>query len=193
MSKDKTNNLKQINVTVLRVNNLLSGGVLAHILWGDNSSIKVWVPPHVGYVELSYQVEKSLTQEIINSNYKINLLKTSCFFGGFRFWFECPGVIDGIPCKKRVAILYQKEELFVCRHCNNLAYPVQNLSGLNKIMGKKINNRPEITDWKYLYYKGKPTKRYLKLLKKESQADRAYAKGLEILNKRIEKVIQINK
>lgn len=48
----------------------------------------------------------------------IPLTQTPCFFGGHRFWFECP------QCGRRVAILYmpKSESRYLCRYCYNLTY-----------------------------------------------------------------------
>ncbi len=50
---------------------------------------------------------------------------TPCNFGGERPWFVCPGVVNGVACSRRVAILYGPGKYFLCRHCYDLCYESQ--------------------------------------------------------------------
>lgn len=45
-------------------------------------------------------------------------------FGGVRWWFLCPLVVNGKPCRRRVSKLYlpYARSLFGCRHCHQLTY-----------------------------------------------------------------------
>lgn len=53
-------------------------------------------------------------------NYRVWLDRTPCHYGGERVWFLCPAR----GCGRRVALLYGGA-VFACRHCYDLAYPVQ--------------------------------------------------------------------
>jgi hypothetical protein len=55
----------------------------------------------------------------------VAIVRTPCRFGGSRPWFVCPGVVDGIPCRRRVGKLYGPGRYFLCRHCYGLAYQSQ--------------------------------------------------------------------
>jgi hypothetical protein len=55
----------------------------------------------------------------------VQIVWTPCTFGGSRPWFVCPGVVDGVPCGRRVAKLYGPGRYFLCRHCYGLAYQSQ--------------------------------------------------------------------
>ena len=57
-------------------------------------------------------------------NYRVELTTTPCNFAGKRYWFICPLVVDGIPCRRRVGKLYLPpgEIYFGCRKCYNLTY-----------------------------------------------------------------------
>ena len=50
---------------------------------------------------------------------------TPCNFGGERPWFVCPGVVNGVACGRRVAVLHAAGKYFLCRHCYDLAYQSQ--------------------------------------------------------------------
>ena len=49
---------------------------------------------------------------------RIPLVSADCFFGGYRYWFQCP------YCGRRVAKLYKprNQSRFACRHCHDLSY-----------------------------------------------------------------------
>jgi hypothetical protein len=55
---------------------------------------------------------------------RIKLTKTACNYGGFRWWFECPVVKDGVYCGNRSSKLYlpQGQLYFGCRACHDLTY-----------------------------------------------------------------------
>ena len=56
--------------------------------------------------------------------YDVRLTKTACTYGGFRWWFECPVVKDGVYCGNRSSKLYlpQGQLYFGCRSCHDLTY-----------------------------------------------------------------------
>lgn len=56
----------------------------------------------------------------------VPLVRVPCRFGGNRPYFRCPGVVNSVPCGKRVAKLYGPGRYFVCRHCNRLTYISRN-------------------------------------------------------------------
>ena len=57
---------------------------------------------------------------LLSGPHRVNLIQTPCYFGGVRYWFQCPGG----DCGKRVAKLYLPpgKLQFLCRHCHNLIY-----------------------------------------------------------------------
>ncbi|MBP6858063.1 MAG: hypothetical protein KBC11_02655 [Candidatus Pacebacteria bacterium] len=120
------------------------------------------------YVRIQYTQTSRRTGEKKEFDYKISLTTTSCYFGGFRYWFKCPISNDGIPCGRRVGVLYKDGDYFGCRHCHNLTYESRNLSGFLKSLGKQMSD-DELDDIRYdikrIKYKGKYTKRYLRYLR----------------------------
>ena len=52
------------------------------------------------------------------------LTTTRPHFGGRRWWFQCPLVVNGVPCRRRCRILYKPygSRYFGCRHCHRLTY-----------------------------------------------------------------------
>ncbi len=53
------------------------------------------------------------------------IARVACRFGGSRPYFICPGVVNGVACKRRVAKLHASGRYFLCRHCHRLAYASQ--------------------------------------------------------------------
>jgi hypothetical protein len=61
--------------------------------------------------------------------YAVGLTATPCPFGGARWWFRCPLVVDGAPCGRRCRILYRPygAPYFGCRECWGLTYRCRQL------------------------------------------------------------------
>lgn len=59
-----------------------------------------------------------------NISYSIRLQSTPTQFGGRRWWFTCPLVVRGVPCRRRVGKLYVApgSKYFGCRSCQGLTY-----------------------------------------------------------------------
>ena len=54
----------------------------------------------------------------------VQLVATQPFFGGRRWWFICPLIVNGQVCQRRVRKLYLPPggTYFGCRHCYSLTY-----------------------------------------------------------------------
>lgn len=65
-----------------------------------------------------------LTRTGEDVDYTIRLVTTCPHFGGFRWWFRCPLVLNGQPCQRRVGKLYLPPggQYYGCRVCYNLTY-----------------------------------------------------------------------
>jgi hypothetical protein len=112
----------------------LRGSVKAAVQWKDRSgevqeSMGVDALVHrVGYgenyVRVYYTRIDKTTKEKEDFDYKISLFSEPCNFGGKRFWFICPLIVNGIPCDRTVGKLYlpSNGKYFGCRHCYNLTY-----------------------------------------------------------------------
>jgi len=74
--------------------------------------------------------------------YHVPITWTPCNYGGERPWFICPGIINGKPCSRRVAVLYGGY-YFLCRHCHNLSYNSQREDMVSRLASKaqKIRER----------------------------------------------------
>ena len=118
------------------------------------------------YTQTSWDGEKE------DYDYYIRLTKTPCYFGGYRYWFICPLVVSGVPCRRRVGVLYLEGKWFGCRNCYALAYDTQKESHTSKWshFGRVLTLESKLEEeWNAMrvkYWKGRPTKRYRKWLAK---------------------------
>ncbi|MFO7728784.1 MAG: hypothetical protein ACQES8_06185 [Thermodesulfobacteriota bacterium] len=57
-------------------------------------------------------------------NYIIPVTSTPCNYGGRRWWFVCPLIVNGRSCRRRCRIVYQPPGAgyFGCRECHELTY-----------------------------------------------------------------------
>lgn len=76
------------------------------------------------YLRLYYTWIWTSTQKQESADYRVRLVTTRPQFGGLRWWFICPRVVNGRPCGRRVGKLYLPPEArhFGCRHCHKLTY-----------------------------------------------------------------------
>lgn len=70
-------------------------------------------------IELKYTVKDNYTGEKESIEEKINLEKTKCNYGGYRYWFVCP------RCNEKYRILYIRNNRYRCRFCNKVNYYIQ--------------------------------------------------------------------
>ncbi len=63
----------------------------------------------------------------------VDIVRVPCRLGGTRPYFICPGVVNGIACRRRVAKLYGPGRYFLCRHCHRLAYASQSQDVLGRL------------------------------------------------------------
>ena len=77
-----------------------------------------------GRVHLSYsiRVREGEWQDVEEP---VRLMWQPCRFGGRRPYFVCPGVVNGVPCRRPVVKLYGAGRDFLCRHCSGLSYASQ--------------------------------------------------------------------
>lgn len=54
----------------------------------------------------------------------VDLQTTATQFGGRRYWFTCPLIVNGVPCERRAGKLHLPPgwQYFGCRKCHKLTY-----------------------------------------------------------------------
>ncbi|WP_423813359.1 hypothetical protein [Psychrobacter sp. 219-2-C] len=62
-------------------------------------------------------------------SYNIELAKTSCNYGNYRYWFLCPS------CSKRTGVLYCAGT-YVCRHCLSVPYGSQLQQPIDRLFSR---------------------------------------------------------
>lgn len=130
-------------------------------------------PGEDGHLRIRY------TESGQDYDYKARLCLTPCNLGGYRYWLMCP------HCEKRVGVLYKNGIYFSCRHCNNLTYESKNVTGRQKAFGRIISEHETESmknDIKRLFYRGKPTRKFLRYLIKQNKAKMAYESAIMLLS-----------
>lgn len=76
------------------------------------------------YLNLRYTLRREGQEEPLEVDMEISLETTKPHFGGLRWWFQCPLVIQGHSCMRRVRTIFlpRHGNYFGCRHCYNLTY-----------------------------------------------------------------------
>lgn len=72
-------------------------------------------------------------------NQSIQISKTPCHYGGYRYWFICSN------CKRRVGVLY-RQGYFKCRHCLGVNYRTQLQQPQDRLF-KRLNALRERLGW----------------------------------------------
>lgn len=121
---------KSITTKFLNQHHYFDGG----IRWGSltwkrngqetgNISLQVSTVEGDEHIRFMYTQTDRQTGEKAELDYKARIVSTACNYGGKRWWFICPLVVNGIPCNRRVGVLYLAGgKYFGCRHCYNLTY-----------------------------------------------------------------------
>jgi hypothetical protein len=175
MGKNTCDGLRTISIFKLKKWGYLSGQYMSGTLtwtdrWENKNSIGISIYVGVSEINLNYTTTNPDGSKE-DMNYNARMTSTSCYLGGKRYWFICPLVRSGVPCGRRVAILYQGGKYFGCRKCLNLAYSSQqeklpkSLGFCGKYMDAMCNFEEKEAKLRTKYWKGQPTKRYARLLK----------------------------
>lgn len=167
--KREADSLNKVDITWLKRHRFLNSWCEGTINWRRNGSDteKDWIQVQVNptgsdkYIQLSYKI--GLPNDLKTSfEYKHELTTTPCNYGGVRYWFICAF------CGRRVGALYLGNPLFCCRHCLDLSYHSKNENRRSKfyMLTKDSRFYEKEAKIRVKYYKGKPTKRYQRLLNK---------------------------
>lgn len=133
MSKTEADNIKKIETSFLKKHAYFTGWRSGTITWtsGYNEhkssvSIEVSTMNDENHLRIYYTQTDNSTGEKKDFDYKVQLEKTPCHFGGFRYWFKCHLYKSGVYCGRRVGVLYKDGDWFGCRHCYELTYSSRN-------------------------------------------------------------------
>ncbi len=182
MSKTVVEDTKTISMQFLKKHNYLQrgsrGGQITWTrsgMWGEHkSSVGIHVViMNIMYLRIYYTQTDNHTQEKKDFDYKVQIVTTPCNYGGVRYWFVCPlgNKNTGELCNRRIGTLYKDGDWFGCRHCWNLTYEARNKNRRNKyhVLFSVLDYEDKIiklqSQIKRKTYKGKPTKKQMKLFK----------------------------
>jgi len=145
------------------------------------------------YISLRYTYTDRNSGNKEDMDYKIELTTTPCNYGGKRYWFICPLSKNGKYCGRRVGVIYLIGKYFGCRHCGEIAYNSQMQSDRYKGFVSIPDIEKAEKEIKRYYYKGKPTKKYRKLIRLNEKFDRGLLRTTAKLDKRFANFINSDK
>lgn len=130
--RDTVEDCLSIGIPWLSKHGYLCGFMSGGIEWKRQGEVTATIDIQVSvvggwegkHVRFQYIQTDSQTREKTEFDYKADLTTTPCNYGGVRYWFVCPLIVNGRPCGRRVANLYLPPggKYFGCRHCYDLTY-----------------------------------------------------------------------
>jgi hypothetical protein len=188
--RETTEAKRKLSIFWLNSRNLIKEDIFLpqNIQWSNTSSkkvtgnINIYINTIKGnavgypYIQLSYKSRVNGETEWTDIDYKLELLKVPCNFGGYRWYFKCGLIRNNKYCGRRVAILYSVGNYFRCRHCADLSYESCNenkksLYECFRILAKSWKADEFYTTLKRKTYRGKPTRKYRRYLKLSEYTD----------------------
>jgi hypothetical protein len=182
--KEEADDLKKVETWWLKKHGYLvselyckSGGIEWTYGWsGDKHSIGIstctsYIDGRKPHIEFNYTQTENSTGEKKEFRYQVPLVSTPCHYGGERWWFMCPLSKNGVPCGRRVGVLYKSGDYFGCRHCYELTYESRNKNHryhLRPLFDHLLDDKKvdEIrATMKRSFYAGKPTRKMRRILK----------------------------
>ncbi len=152
-----------ISIYRLRAIGFLKGDRHAELLWNDGEAGKVNILIRINHERPFFRLDykhRKYGGEWKDAQNQVQLEKTSCNFGGFRWWMRCP------LCKKRCARIYFERGYVACRKCLGLFYKSQMIPKRSRIYKKLADiafiEPPEV---RTKFWKGEPTKRMRKFIR----------------------------
>ncbi len=178
MSKTVVEDCKKVQMWWLKKHGYLNGHRWGGIEWTNGyddskSSIGFTVSTNKLFIQFDYTQTDYPSGQKTYLDYKFDLVTTPCNYGGVRYWFICGLYKNGQYCGRRVAKIYKPPgtKWFGCRYCWDLSYEERQKNRGSKYralfgalevifkaekLGEKIKRR---------YWRGKPTRKYRRLLK----------------------------
>ncbi len=183
--KKTVENCLTIEIPYLTKHGYFCGHKDGRVAWSRNGEkiasigVTVSVTDDEGYIKFNHTTTHRSTGDKSENDYNAALTITPCQFGGVRYWFICPRVINGNHCGRRVGTLYLPPGggRFGCRHCYNLSYksrnksrygPFGNLSYLIKTEQRYEDLYYQVKRWTY---DDKPTRKARKLQALEAKME----------------------
>ena len=161
--RNLTTDYRKLDVRRLHKAGVLRPGYVGSWNWYRDDMLRASILIETGTRDVTLRYTASNDGQRVNHDYAVSLTWTECNYGGERPWFLCP------RCLRRVAILYGGPK-FVCRHCRELAYPVQRETDNDRIIRRadaireRLGWKPGILNGEGSRPKGMHWKTYERLL-----------------------------
>ena len=137
-SKITTESQNRVDIRWLKKQGYLQAGKVGCLSWsrGDEPTGSITFRVEQDQIVLNYR-QRPHGGEWEDVEEVVRFERTACNYGGYRTWFLCPN------CWKRVAVLYGAAKYFLCRHCYDLTYAIQQEQKVDRLMRKarKIRER----------------------------------------------------
>jgi len=138
-SKDTVERCHSIDVRQYHREGWLVNGRQFKTTWSNRQGAEegsIGISVGDNHIRLLYRSQGRGEEQWHDVDELVNLTWTRCYYGGQRPWFQCPGVVNGIPCRRRVAKLYSGGRYYFCRHCYDLTYESQRESEAIRLISK---------------------------------------------------------
>ena len=100
-----------LSIKQLREADFLHDGRSGEITWVNSVGVEI------GRIDFVISGDKDGVLHLKHSGQVIDIIQTPCNYGGFRYWFLCPG-----GCRAMKLYLPPKAERFGCRKCYDLSW-----------------------------------------------------------------------
>lgn len=130
-------NMLRLDVRQLQRKGWLCPGMAFTLHWtrGGNPAGSISLSTSHDFIRLMYSSGSGENREAMD--YEVTLDRTPCHYGGTRAWFLCP------RCGRRVAMLYGGKR-FLCRHCHDLGYAVENEDAMSRLLRRSNKLRERV-------------------------------------------------
>jgi hypothetical protein len=143
--RDKVEACRSIDVNQLHKMGCLRAGWAGGWQWTRDGNRVAWINlrSESGRLHLSYRVRigGGEWEDVAET---VSIVRTHCRFGGVRPYFICPGEVNGVACRRRVAKLYGSGRYFLCRHCCRLAHASQSESAWDRTLRRANKIRQQL-------------------------------------------------
>jgi hypothetical protein len=124
--RQKTEDYRSLDIYKLKRDGCLAPGMRGNLVWSRDGNEIARIGYHCteGALELDYRV-RVYGGDWEPIKQRVPLVHSDCNYGGKRIYARCPGVVNDLPCRRRVGKLFAGGRYFLCRHCYRLAYGSQ--------------------------------------------------------------------
>ena len=144
--KQKAEHCRSIEVNRFKREGCLNPGARGNWVWSrDGEEVaRIGYRSTKNYLFLSYRARTCHDDDWHDVKEHIQLLRIPGTYGGVRTFFQCPGVVHGRACERRVGKLFAGGRYFLCRHCYRIAYTSQSEPHYDRMLRRANKLRCEL-------------------------------------------------